>query len=122
MLDIEIAVAVATAAFHDHPNYPQKLIHKYPAPLVEPSDLHGFWYEALFTYALKEPVKARERKLLLVMAYRHMLKMLRSRNRLKNIGPSEWNCQDENKRKYYHDFLQWQELLDEDNMEDEAYL
>jgi hypothetical protein len=115
---LSIAVYYANKSFNLHPNYAYNLLRRYPAPLVERGDLHGMWYECLFDIALRFPEQCQEDKLFIVMAYRHLIKVLRSKNALKNLGPSDWDCQDEKKRQYYHDFLQYQELLDEENAED----
>jgi hypothetical protein len=131
MDSVTLAVALATQTFNKHPNYAQKLIHKFPTPLVisdsikttgkknGPNDLWGYWYECLYETALQWPDKAAEPRLHCVMAYRYMMNLFRAKNALKCTGPSEWDCQDEKKRKYYHEFLEYQTLIDEDNFEDE---
>ena len=116
---------LATRTYLAHPNYAQRLIHKFPAPLVEPGsastgpgDLPGLFYESLYEVALLNPIKSQQNSLYLVMAYRHMLKVLRGKNTLKSSGVSEWDCQDPNRRKYYTQYLLEHELLQEDNDDD----
>lgn len=109
---------LATEAFNAHPNYAHKLIHKFPCPMVDKGDLHGIWYESLHYVAEKFPEKARIRQLYLVMAYRRMLDTMRTRNRLKNTGPMDWDCNDETKRKYFLEFIRNEDDIRDDNNED----
>jgi hypothetical protein len=118
---IAAAQLIATKTYMAHPNYAQKLIHTFPAPLVDagsratgPGDLPGMWYEALYISALNEPVKCLKTKLYLTMAYRRMCDDLRKLNRLKVNGPDEW-LKTEKHSKYYLAFEHHNTLLIEDN-------
>ena len=105
-----------------HQNYPHKLIHKYPTILVEPGDLHGMWYQALYESAIKYPDKAAIPKLYLTVAYRYMIRMFDAMNALKHRSPSEWNKTSLIKRKinsYYEDFYIDEIIRNEFNMDDE---
>lgn len=85
------AIKLATQRFNNNPNYAQKIIHKFPAPLVEPSsietgagDLWGLWYEALYESAMKWPEKATtSEKLHLVISYRWLIDEMRKRHQIK---------------------------------------
>lgn len=113
---------LAAKRFNDHKLYAAKLIRKFPATLVEPGDLYGFWYESLYETAVKFPEKALEERLHLVMAYRYMGDLFKARNRKKRLSVSEWSQRKDMQQifnsyiEYYNDLLK-ENYLDDINNE-----
>lgn len=86
---------LAAETYKKYPNYAQKLIHSYPAPLVEmgkdhPGDLPGLWYEALYATAVKYPKAIVDEPLYLVSSYRMMITILKELNSKGKACPTDW--------------------------------
>lgn len=117
---------IAADIYAQHPNYAQKIIHKYPAPLVDPGslldgpgDLPGIWYECIYQTVQSHKELALDpskRGLLLTIAYRRMIDDFRARNTLRK---SDFLDENASKHKKYEQLSEHIHFLIDDGFDDD---